>query len=81
MLLAKLSHPRSLRPDMENWFKQDKSRISRFIALALNHVYRLLAYTLAFDTQYLHEHVPFFAKQIEKPLVLQGQRSFVCGAL
>jgi len=64
MLLAKLSHPRALRPDMEQLFKQDQTRISRFIALALNHVYRVLAYTLAFDTQYLQEQIPFFAKQI-----------------
>jgi hypothetical protein len=49
---------------MENWFRQDKSRISRFISLALNHVYRTLAYTLAFDTHYLHDKIPYFAEQV-----------------
>lgn len=61
MLLAKLSYPRALRPDMEHWFLQDKTRISRFIRAAINHVFDRLAYTLAFDYRRLHRDIPHMA--------------------
>ena len=47
MLLARLSGPRSVSPDLEIIFKQDKSRISRFINKALGHLFRNFAYTFS----------------------------------
>ncbi len=61
MLLAKLSYPRALRPDMEHWFLQDKTRLSRFIRAAMNHVFDRLSYTLAFDYRRLHRDIPQMA--------------------
>lgn len=61
MLLAKLSFPRALRPDMEHWFLQDKTRLSRFIRRAMEHVFTHLAYTLSFDKRRLHRDIPQMA--------------------
>ena len=61
MLLAKLSYPRTLRPDMEHWFLQDKTRISRFINAAMDHVFKKLSHTLAFDYRRLHRDIPQMA--------------------
>lgn len=64
MLLAKLSSPRTLRPDMEHWFLQDKTRLSRFINCAIQHIFTTFAYTLAFDTVRLHRDIPWMARQL-----------------
>lgn len=61
MMLAKYSAPRSLRPDMESFFLQDKSRISRFIDEAVLHVFRNFAYTLSFQQRRLREQLPVYA--------------------
>lgn len=62
MLLAKLSNPRTLRPDMEHWF-QDKTRLSRFINCAIQHIFTTFSYTLAFDTVRIHRDIPWMARQ------------------
>jgi hypothetical protein len=64
MLLAKLSAPRSLRPDLELLFKDDKSRLSRFIDRALMHVFKTFAYTLTFQKRRLRREVPIYAVAI-----------------
>lgn len=64
MLLAKLSSPRSLRPDLELIFLQDQSRISRFINLALSHIYKNFAHTFAFDTRRLRPKIPYYAYMV-----------------
>lgn len=64
MLLARLSSPRSLAPDLEMIFMQDKSRISRFIIAAQNHLFHNFAYTFAFDTRRLRAKVPYYAFQV-----------------
>jgi|EP00624_Nannochloropsis_granulata_P004415 hypothetical protein len=43
MLLARLSAPRSLSPDLEIIFKKDQSRISRFIIKAQEHLFNTFA--------------------------------------
>ena len=58
MMLARLSSPRSLAPDLEIIFKQDKSRISRFITAAQAHLFSNFAYTFAFNTRRLRRDVP-----------------------
>lgn len=68
MLLAKLSFPRSLRPDMEHWFLQDKTRISRFIRAAMDHIFDRLFYTLAFDYRRLHRDIPQMAHQMAEAI-------------
>ena len=61
MLLARLSAPRPLQPDMERWFGQDKSRISKFSRAALFHLFRSFNYTLSFDYDRLRPLVPVYA--------------------
>lgn len=64
MLLARLSAPRSLSPDLEIIFKQDQSRISRFIIKAQEHLFNTFAYTFVFDTRRLRPDIPYFAYQV-----------------
>ena len=64
MMLARLSSPRSLAPDLEIIFKQDKSRISRSITAAQAHLFSNFAYTFSFNTRRLRRNVPYFAHQV-----------------
>lgn len=57
MLLARLSAPRPLGPDLEHWFLQDRSRISRFVKLAARHMYTTFHHTLCFDTERLQHKI------------------------
>lgn len=61
MLLARLSAPRPLRPDMERWFGQDKSRISRFSRSAMLYIFHSFNYTLSFDYDRLRPLLPLYA--------------------
>lgn len=76
MLLAKLSYPRALRPDMEHWFLQDKTRISRFINAAMEHVFDKLAYTLTFDTRRLHRDIPQMAHMMAEAVGVPNPDKF-----
>lgn len=64
MLLARLSSPRPMAPDMEMIFNQDQSRMSRFILMAQVHLFNTFAYTFAFNTRQLRRKVPYFAYQV-----------------
>jgi hypothetical protein len=66
MLLARLSAPRSLCPDLEIIFKQDKTRLSRFIRAAEEHLFMTFAYTFSFDTQRVRANLPWWAHQVGK---------------
>lgn len=61
MLLARLSAPRPLRPNMERWFGQDKSRISRFSRAAMIYIFQ---YTLSFDYDRLRPLLPLYAMKM-----------------
>ncbi len=76
MLLARLSGPRSVSPDLEIIFKQDKSRISRFINKALGHLFRNFAYTFSFNTRRLRRDVPFFAHVVARKFGADDPASF-----
>lgn len=64
MLLARLSAPRPLRPDMERWFGQDKSLISRFSRAAMMYIFRSFNCTLSFDTERLKPLIPLYAMKM-----------------
>ena len=64
MLLARLSAPRPLRPDMERWFGQDKSRISRFSRAAMIYIFQSFNYTLSFDYYRLRPLLPLYAMKM-----------------
>jgi hypothetical protein len=64
VLLARLSAPRPLRPDLEMIFGQDKTRLSRFGRAALDHIIAILGYTLAFDKVRLRRDIPALALAI-----------------
>ena len=66
MMLAKLSAPRSLCPDMEHWFQQDASRISRFWRAALRWTGKAFLYTLSFDKVRLRRNLKWYAHQVCK---------------
>lgn len=70
MLLAKLSASGPLRPDMEDWFRQDKCHITHFVHAALEHVFRKLAYTLSFDKTRLGRDIPTLAHRIGEAMGL-----------
>lgn len=76
MLLAKISSPRSLRPDMERWFLQDQTRISRFIACAMDHVLQYFNYTLAFDHDRLHRDIPAMSAKIAEAIQVPNRQIF-----
>lgn len=64
MLLAHLLAPCPLRPDMEHWFGQDKSRISRFSSAALFHIFNAFKYTLSFQNDRHGPLVPPYAMKM-----------------
>ena len=64
MLLARLSAPRPLRPDMERWFGQDKSRISRFSRAAMIYIFQSFNFTLSFDYDRLRPLLPLYAMKM-----------------
>ena len=68
MLLMKLAHPTRYRPTMEMYFGQDKTRLSRFLNKALDHVFRMFAHTLAFDDHRLHDEIPYMAQCIAEKI-------------
>lgn len=76
MLLSRMSAPRSLSPDLEIIFKQDKSRISRFMLKAQDHLFNTFAYTLAFDTRRLRRDVPYFAYKVGRKFGAQEPHGF-----
>lgn len=76
MLLAKLSSPRPLRPDLEMLFRQDESRISRFINLAMTHIYTTFAYTFAFDTRRLTSNIEYYAYLVGKKFGVPNPEQF-----
>lgn len=78
MLLAKLSAPRPLRPDMEVWFRQDKTRLSRFIRAAMQFMFRSFSYTLVFDDTYLRGLLPMYAQKIAMAIGVPEPDLFRC---
>lgn len=57
VLLARLSAPRPLGPDMERWFYQDRSRLSRATRRAAKHIFEKFHHTLCFDTDRLKQEI------------------------
>lgn len=76
MLLAKMSSPRPLCPDMEMIFLQDESRISRFINAAMTHIYSRFAYTFAFDTRRLRANVDYYASLVGRKFGVPNPEAF-----
>ena len=68
MMLARLSAPRSLCPDLENWFQQDQSRISRFWREALIWFYYTFSFTLQFDKERLRQKIPYYSRRVGEAL-------------
>lgn len=71
MLLARLSAPRPLGPDMERWFRQDRSRISRFIKKASQFIYDRFHHTLCFDGDRLREDLVGYAARVAMSVGLE----------
>lgn len=71
---ADLSAPRPLSPDLKIIFKQDKSRIFRFILKAQDYLFN--TFTLAFETRQLRPHVPYFAYQVGRKFGAQDPHAF-----
>jgi len=58
---------------MENWFKQDRSRISRFVKVATQHVFDHFHHTLAFDEERLKLNLVAYAACIAWQLGLRDR--------
>lgn len=77
MLLASLSAPRSLSPDLVHWFLQDRTRISAAIDAATNHLFLHFNHTLALDSERLGQDKQRYAASVANQLGLdatQGTR-------
>lgn len=68
MLLASLSAPRPLSPDLVHWFLQDRTRISAAIKAAANHLFIHFNHTLALDRERVGQDKERYAASVTSQL-------------